>query len=159
MFVTPPAKEFGWGRAKISVLTSAIALMSAVASPLAGWMLKYIMAAGVAVATGGSGPRVDGGGELVRCTARFCPGGDDSGRFDRPTDKRSGCGARDRVIRPARWLWTAVATDGGDSYAAVTTDGETRPPMHGAEKRLSVKEASGLLLGLEVGEALPSSSF
>jgi hypothetical protein len=186
MLVTPLAKEFGWGRAKNSVLTSAIALMSGMASPLAGWMLKYIMAAGVAVAKGGYvsageanslsiflcahilvGIGMGTAGlvsasmvvaDLGRCTARFCPGGDDIGRFDRPTDKRSGCAARDRVIGPARRLRTAVATDGGDSYSAVTTDGETRSPMHGAEKRLSVKEASALLPGLEVGEALRSSS-
>jgi MFS family permease len=192
MFVTPLAKEFGWGRAKISVLTSAIALMSGVASLLAGWILdrteaKYVMAAGVAIATGGYVLASQADSFSMLLCAHTLLG--------------IGMGAAGLVpasLVVANWFearrgFALGVTISGSSIGglinnlvvghAIASHGwrvgyillaipmaviaiplllltvETRPPTHGSEKRLSVKEASAMLPGLEVREALRSSSF
>jgi len=58
VFVTPLVKAFHWDRAKVSVLTSVVALLSGLSSLVIGWLIdrieaKFVMAAGVAMASAG----------------------------------------------------------------------------------------------------------
>ena len=44
VFFTPLLKQFGWTRAKLSLLQSAMGLTMGAAMPLAGWLLGIVVA-------------------------------------------------------------------------------------------------------------------
>src|SRR6201997_2287458 len=58
VFFTPVIRTFGWSRARLSTLQTALALAAGVSAPFIGWMLdrieaRFVMAAGAVVAGAG----------------------------------------------------------------------------------------------------------